>query len=168
MSSQKEIVQGIRRKKLPFVWSFLASFIDFTTIIMEVKHARFLLWNYFFTLQPAEAVLGKDGGKKNVELGFYVFVYILLLKVIVGFCCCCYFFLHKVKVKSHFMSIRKRPRPMCWNALVSATLEEFLLSSKWPCCDCAPYFFFFSFQNAKCSRVRWVFLHCSEFLSYCR
>lgn len=39
---------------------------------------------------------------------------------------------------------------MCWNALVSATLEEFLLSSKWPCCDCAPYFFFlFKMQSAQ-------------------
>lgn len=39
---------------------------------------------------------------------------------------------------------RQRPRPMCWNALMLATLEAFLLSSKWPCCDCACYFLFFS------------------------
>lgn len=48
--------------------------------------------------------LGKMEEKKNVELGFYVFVYILLLKVIVGFSVV-FFFLRKVKAKSHFMSI---------------------------------------------------------------
>lgn len=40
--TEKRSVQVIHRKKLPFVWSFLASFIGFTRIATKVKCARFL------------------------------------------------------------------------------------------------------------------------------
>lgn len=110
--TEKRSVQVIHRKKLPFVWSFLASFIGFTRIATKVKCARFLSWNYCFTLQAfsnsTEAILVKDRGRK-CWTWFYMFLFISCnIRWLCGFFVCLFFNIRS-KLKATLCPYQKGP-----------------------------------------------------------